>query len=321
MPNLEKLPHSPVTGNSNVQVVSEFSAKDIIDLYRLQENVDVGQYFRNANTVYLMTCMDTSYRFFYPFEVVGDEDFYKRLQKAHEKRGLEYDQDRLDDHSIAFEQIETDDKVLEIGCNTGKFLKKIVGKTQNTLGLEFNSIAAERARHQGLDVIGESIEEHAVHSPEKYDVVCAFQVLEHVTNIKSFLTASIKALKPGGKLIFSVPNNEPYFQRFSKYEVLNLPPHHVGLWNLIAFEKLCTFYDVTLAESKLTSPSPLLTDAYLRAKLIAGVKSLPRRHNLVEMLKIGAVSPVAILRSSLDYFHDNPNHAFLSVVFRKNESV
>lgn len=297
--------------------VEDFSAAHIVELYRLQENIDVERYFRHGDKVSLLECMDTGYRFFYPFEIAGDERFYRELQSAQEEKGLEYDQDRADDHQIAFDRIDADEKVLEIGCNTGKFLVKIAEKTSNTLGLEFNSTAAQKAREKGIEVTGESIEEHAKNNPEKYDVVCAFQVLEHITAIRSFLTSAIAALKPNGKLLFSVPNNEPYFQRFSKYEVLNLPPHHVGLWNLDSLKKLCDFYDIEMTKHWPTGPSPLVVDAWLRAKLLTGVKSLPTRHTLAEKLMIYSAGPFALLRSSLDYIGDNPNHAFISVSYRK----
>lgn len=314
---LESLPKSPITNNSKVRIVDEFLTKDIIELYQLQENINVAKYFEHGDTVHLLECMDTGYRFYYPFETIGDEDFYRKLQAEQERRGLEYDQDRVDDHRIALEQIQADDEVLEIGCNTGKFLKTVAKKTQNTLGLEFNLLAAERARQNGFNVIGESIEIHSERNIARYDIVCAFQVLEHITNISSFLNASLKALKPRGKLIFSVPNNEPFFQRFNKYEVLNLPPHHVGLWNLKAFQKLCNFYDIQLSIYKRTSPSSLLADVYLRSKLMAQVKSLPRRHSVVEKLKIAVAAPFALLRSSMDYFGNSPNRAYISVVFEK----
>lgn len=319
MSNLEKLPKSPVTGSPNVRLVDEFSSGKIVELYKLQENIDVAKYFRHGDTVYLLECPDTGYRFFYPFEIIGDEEFYQNLQAAHEQRGVQYDQERPDEHGLALANIEPDDKVLEIGCNTGKFLEKIAEITRNVQGLEFNALAAEKARQKGFEITGESIEKHADDNAEKYDVVCAFQVLEHVTQIRSFLTAALKALKPDGKLIFSVPNNEPFFQRFGKYEVLNLPPHHVGLWNVAAFQKLCDFYSIELISHKLIGESPLLVDAFLRAKLLAGVSSLPRRQTFAEKLKIYSVAPLTVLQSSLDYLGGNPNHSFLTAVFRKTE--
>ncbi|MFN0279628.1 MAG: class I SAM-dependent methyltransferase [Pyrinomonadaceae bacterium] len=306
-----------MTGNPNVRISEKFAAADIVELYFAQENINVERYFDHGATIYLLECMDTGYRFYYPFSVVGDAEFYKELQNAHEKRGEEYDRDWEGDHQAAFDEIPSDSTVLEIGCNTGKFLKRVRGKTPNVFGLEFNPLAAEKARQKLLTVFDETVEIHSTENSEKYDVVCAFQVLEHIAEVKSFLQSIAKALKPNGKLILSVPNNEPFYQRFSKYDVLNLPPHHVGLWNLRTFEKLGDFYDFKLVRHKFLLPSRLLVDVYLRAKFYANVKSLPRKHSLTEKMKITAMAPFALLRSSIEYIGTNPNYAHVVVVFEK----
>lgn len=314
---LKDFPKSPVTGSKNVRSVDTFAVSDIVRLYREQENVAVEKYFRHGENVYLLECEDTKYRFFYPFEIAGDEDFYNNLKREIEKKGLDYDRDWSDDHEFALENIEENEKILEIGCNTGKFLGKISERTKNVTGLEFNPVAAEAAKAKGLKVINESIEAHAKFHENEYDVVCAFQVLEHVTEIRSFISSAVKTLKTGGKLIFSVPNNEPYFQRFGKYEVLNLPPHHVGLWNLESFRKLCGFYDVELVKHYYSGATTLIGETYLRAKYIADVKSLARRHSLAEKVKIYLIAPLAGIRNVFDKLGKKSNYAHITVVFSK----
>lgn len=311
------LPVSPVTGNPNVRISEKFSAADIVELYFRQENIAVERYFHHGGTIYLLECLDTGYRFYYPFGVVGDAEFYKELQNEHEIRGVEYDRDWEGDHQAAFDEIHSDSTVLEVGCNSGKFLKRVMEKTPNVFGMEFSPLAAEKARQKSLTVFDETVEVHSAKNSGKYDVVCAFQVLEHIVEVQSFLHSIAKVLKPNGKLIISVPNNEPFYQRFNKYDVLNLPPHHVGLWNLRTFEKLCDFYDFELVRHKFLLPSRLLVDVYLRAKLYAKVKSLPKEHSITEMLKIMTMVPFALLRSSIDYIGTNPNHAHVLVVFQK----
>lgn len=312
-----ELPKSPVTKTGQTKIIDTFFTEDIVRLYRQQENLDVADFFRFGETVYLLECEDTGYRFYFPFEVAGDEDFYQKLKIEADKKGLEYDRDWSPDHDFAFTQIETDEKLLEIGCNTGKFLEKIREKTDFAEGAEFNPIAAETARKKGLRVRNIDITELVETEAETFDVVCGFQVLEHITNIEPFLSAAIKLLKKGGKLIFSVPNNEPYFQRFSKYEVLNLPPHHVGMWNLESFEKLTNFYEISLDNYAFTGRSSFKADIYLRSKLMADVKSIPKKHTFGEKAKIFALAPVSVVFNSFDVVRGKAGYGHITVVFRK----
>ncbi len=310
-------PKSPVTKTGRTKIIDAFSTEDIVGLYRQQENLDLADFFRFGETVYLLECEDTGYRFYFPFEVAGDEDFYQKLKLEGDKKGLEYDRDWSPDHEFAFGQIGADEKLLEIGCNTGKFLEKIREKTNFAEGVEFNSVAAEAARKKGLRVRNIDIAELVETEAETFDVVCGFQVLEHIPNIEPFLSAAIKLLKKGGKLIFSVPNNEPYFQRFSKYEVLNLPPHHVGLWNLKAFERITDFYEINLENYAFTGRSSFKADIYLRSKLMAGIKSLPKKNTLGEKVKMFALAPVSIIFNGFDALRGKVGFGHITVVFRK----
>ena len=60
----------------------------------------------------------------------------------------------------------------------------------------------------------------------------------------------LKCLKPGGRLIIGVPNNDSYIRRNKMYnKVLNMPPHHVGLWTLDSLKSLEGILPVKLEET------------------------------------------------------------------------
>lgn len=71
----------------------------------------------------------------------------------------------------------------------------------------------------------------------RYDVVCAFQVLEHVADPLAFVTAAREWLAPGGRLFLGVPNRESYLAGLRDFP-LDLPPHHVTRWSGQALEAL-----------------------------------------------------------------------------------
>jgi 2-polyprenyl-3-methyl-5-hydroxy-6-metoxy-1,4-benzoquinol methylase len=127
-------------------------------------------------------------------------------------------------------------KVLEVGCGNGEFLDRL--KTElsaDILGLELNENTIEIKNY----ILNETIETHSKKFPETYDIVCSFQVMEHIANIKTFIESQLVVLKRGGKLIVSVPNNDSFIKL--GINILNMPPHHNGLWNkdsLFALQKL-----------------------------------------------------------------------------------
>lgn len=215
--------------------------------------------------------------------------------------------------------VKRSDKLLEIGCNTGKFLSEISKSVRSVKGFEFNSLAADVANRRRLDVSSIRIQDFAKMRAGEYDVVCAFQVLEHVTIAGEFIRSSLDVLRPGGRLILSVPNNEPYFQRFNKYEVLNLPPHHVGLWNCDSFRRLASFFDMTPERISHCAPVSLRADVYLRAKRLARARSLARKETWNEKFRMISMSPFAILGAGIDHWLGRKGFGQISVVLRKND--
>jgi 2-polyprenyl-3-methyl-5-hydroxy-6-metoxy-1,4-benzoquinol methylase len=128
--------------------------------------------------------------------------------------------------------IEAGMSVLEVGCGKCAFWDAFREKecaAVRYIGLELDpaAVAADVARQ--IDVRAELIEDHAQAAAGQYDVVCFFQVLEHVVDLRSFLDGCLRCLKPGGHLIFSVPNARSFLGR-QPDNILNMPPHHVTWW-------------------------------------------------------------------------------------------
>ena len=125
------------------------------------------------------------------------------------------------------------------------FLKKIEEKNIQAIGLELNSQAIEVGLKAGLKIEKKSIEDFASEHQSEFDLVCSFQVLEHLSDTKKIIDSSLKILKPGGKLIISVPNNDSFIKLDQK-NILNMPPHHLGLWDKESLSNLPKFFDLKL---------------------------------------------------------------------------
>lgn len=242
---------SPLTGSTNVRVVNTIESTALIDLYRVSLNIDVSSYFRGIDKILLYECCDTRYRFYYPFNIIGDSHFYEELQKF-----PWYYMDWKWEHEIASGWINPSDVVLEIGCGRGGFLQKVQHKVTECVGLEMNREALDQAKAKGLTVFGESLQSFAPKNLNKFDVVCLFQVIEHIPEAAEFLAACLKTMKPGGKLILSVPNNDALMFRLQDISPLNSPPHHMGLWGINSLVSLADILPLSLKSIELEPLQP-----------------------------------------------------------------
>jgi 2-polyprenyl-3-methyl-5-hydroxy-6-metoxy-1,4-benzoquinol methylase len=304
---------SPVLPAAGTKMVDEVRSHDIIHLYKKIMKVDVSRFFNGHGTIEVRECNSTGFRFYYPFNTAGDSRFYESMHLTGDYyRPWSYD------HQLAYDTVQNNEQVLEIGCGSGLLLEKLKEKTNRLTGLEFHQTAVDECRKKGLDVINESIEQHAAKRPAYYDVVCIMQVLEHVTAVHSFLSAAVRVLKPGGKLIIGVPNCEPWFRRFDKYEILNMPPHHMGLWNEKVFRAIQDIFGIRLDRVLITDEARILVDAYLRAKCWLDIKTLIHHHSAVEKIKMAALGAVTVPLSIAKKLNGGIPGGYIGVVFSKN---
>jgi len=217
--------NSPLTGITKTTLLKKISKELLIEKYQKNFNLNISHLLNQVETVQLYKCNDTGYRFFYPFSLTGDGKFYEHLQKLDW-----YYMPWKWEHEQAAKYIQKGMEVLEVGCGKGGFLEEINKRYKiDSVGLELNDLAVKEMKEKGLNVYSTTIQEYSNDNPEHYDIVCSFQVLEHIADVKSFLESQIKSLKIGGKLIVSVPNNDGFLG--DDENLLNMPPHHMGLWN------------------------------------------------------------------------------------------
>jgi len=107
-----------------------------------------------------------------------------------------------------------------------------------------NPSAIEKARDKQLDIHNESLEAHSRLNKNKYDMLCSFQVLEHIADVHSFIEQALCCLKRNGKLIISVPNNDSFISETD--QILNMPPHHVGLWDQKSLRSIASVFSLKL---------------------------------------------------------------------------
>ncbi len=232
-----KGPICPLTGSTNTILLETLSTSLLIDCYQRDLALDVTSEFQGVKNLQLWRCLDSDLMFFHP-PMTGSEEFYREIQNFDwyfPEEKFEYDQ--------AGKWIQADHHILDIGCGAGQFFQKT--HPASYTGLAPHALPTHDEKRVGTCILSDSIAGHAMKNIEGYDVVCAFQVLEHIANPKEFLTEALACLKPGGLLILGVPSAESYVTKITNF-VLNAPPHHVTWWTDKALQHLTEHFQLSL---------------------------------------------------------------------------
>jgi SAM-dependent methyltransferase len=206
----------------------------------------------------LFACKHCRLEMFFP-AITGSPVFYEELQEAvdwyySEHKRWEFTRALKDIRALkARNKCRT---LLEVGCGDGKFLSMAAEACHFDviIGAEVNPAAVGKARARGFTIHSGPLSDLRARYPEGFDVICAFQVLEHVDDPVGFLTSLRELAAPTGSLIFGVPNQAGPIQDIKPY-LHDLPPHHVTRWR---------------GDTFLRGVSPLgLSVQYMRAEPLA----------------------------------------------------
>ncbi len=132
-----------------------------------------------------------------------------------------------------------DMQVLDVGCGGGILAESMDRAGARVTGIDLADKALKVARlHQlesgaTVDYRLVAAEDLAQEQPERYDVVTCMEMLEHVPDPASVMTACARLVKPGGWVFFSTLNRNPksyLFAIIGAEYVLNLLPKGTHDW-------------------------------------------------------------------------------------------
>ncbi|MFH1626574.1 MAG: class I SAM-dependent methyltransferase [bacterium] len=97
-------------------------------------------------------------------------------------------------------------KILEVGSGLGYLTYSLNKAGYDCEGIDYSDTATNFANNFfGNKYFQGTIETFSENNEEKYDVVIATEVIEHIIDPNSFIKSTLKVLKSGGTLIFTTP--------------------------------------------------------------------------------------------------------------------
>ena len=140
--------------------------------------------------------------------------------------------DILADYLTRWGDLPRDARILEIGCGTGHNLP-MLAQFGEIDAIEIDETARAKASERlGKPVGTAPLPELVGVAPGSYDLVAVLDVIEHVEDDVAALKAIAAALKPGGKILITVPAHQ---WMWSAHDVIN---HHKRRYSKASFEAL-----------------------------------------------------------------------------------
>lgn len=99
--------------------------------------------------------------------------------------------------------------LLDIGCNYGFFLK-VCEPYFKTYGIDISQFAVTQARNnvERSSITLGDLEKGLPYKDETFNVVTAFDIIEHIKDYGKLLKEIIRTLKPGGVFLLTTPNRQ-----------------------------------------------------------------------------------------------------------------
>ncbi len=171
-------------------------------------------------------------------------------------------------------------EVLDIGCFVGYLGEKLTEQgNKEVTGVDCLEAALERASERGLTTVLADIDEGVLPFEDaRFDLVIAADVLNSVFDPDSAIEEIHRVLKPGGKIVITVPNLAGIGNRMLM--LFGKAPHnlqeraregvgHLRLFTFKSLERLLTDYDFkTLKRESVTFCSPFMRFGFTRIPLL-----------------------------------------------------
>lgn len=131
--------------------------------------------------------------------------------------------DELLDH---LERYRDTGRIIDVGCGSGLFVQRAIQRGWEAQGTEYPGPALNLCHARNIPVI-EGPFEPSNYPAGHFDVVCSFEVIEHVIDPRNEIARMQKVLRPGGAFYVTTPNFNCLARRLQPgtWNIANYPEH------------------------------------------------------------------------------------------------
>ena len=214
-------PLCPITGEPAIRHVQWVKARWLSRMWKIAHGVDASEL---ADVKYFGLWESPTGLYFFDPMVEGSHRFYEQYYAWLLRHNLWTRESIREEFRLAARHVKAGDRVLDVGCEFASF-RKVLPPNARYVGLDPHF--GESSFVEG--VLNETLAEHLVGNARSYDVVCSFQVIEHLSSPATMFADMMQAVRPEGLVIVGVPHVPSALTRIPNF-LLNFPPHHLTWW-------------------------------------------------------------------------------------------
>ena len=104
-----------------------------------------------------------------------------------------------------------EDPILDAGCGRGVVAAHLIKRGREVVGIDASKVAVDKARESGVEVAVLDLEKEEIEG--SYAAVLCLDILQHSPYPLDLLTKVVRAVRDGGLVIISLPNEFHFLRR------------------------------------------------------------------------------------------------------------
>jgi len=188
--------------------------------------------------------------------------------------------------------------MLDVGCSTGQLLAVAATQGWQIQGMDLSAAAVKQAQEQLGPVVQRGTIAEIASSPNIYDLITLYHVIEHLLDPVLLLRHIYKVLRPGGAVFIETPNIDSLGARLrGKRWSHIIPPEHITYFNSTSLQRALHQAGFQTIQTLTIRPQVIESLAHIPI-FLKGIASLA--YTVAPLINLGASLQAIALKPSCD---------------------